>query len=263
MDEEGLVFLGVLLTGAPTGLGLSFTALSPLVIGGIVAAVPVILAAAYFMCKEGYSKEYLFKMAVAAASAAAIGVGLAAAATAIFPGAMLGMGSAALTGAAIGVIAPIAGVLAISIPPLAIGFCAASVTGALTGLGLSFTALSPLVIGGIVGSIIPACFAGVLIVKLLYKFFKKDPIEKDDKEAILSRIIVTSASAAIGVGLAAAATPGAMLGMGSAALVGATIGVIAPIAGLATLLAARKVNEHIISPIIEHFSSKGEGYELP
>ncbi|MDR0772885.1 MAG: hypothetical protein LBE46_00890 [Wolbachia pipientis] len=56
-----------------------------------------------------------------------------------------------------------------------------------------------------------------------------------------------------------------MLGLGSAALAGATIGVIAPIAGIfaiiATLLAAEKVNEYIISPIVECFSSKGEGYE--
>ncbi|WP_353283112.1 hypothetical protein [Wolbachia endosymbiont (group A) of Pogonocherus hispidulus] len=56
-----------------------------------------------------------------------------------------------------------------------------------------------------------------------------------------------------------------MLGLGSAALAGATIGVIAPIAGLfatiAISLAAEKVNEHIISPIVECFSSKGKGYE--
>ncbi|XCA32977.1 MAG: hypothetical protein ABS808_04135 [Wolbachia endosymbiont of Polyergus mexicanus] len=84
MDEEDLVLLGVLSIGAPTGLGLSFTALSPLVIGGIVAAVPVILVAAYLMCKEGCSKKGLFNMAVAAASAAAIGVGLAAAGNCYF-----------------------------------------------------------------------------------------------------------------------------------------------------------------------------------
>ena len=115
MDKEDLGLLGVLSIGAPTGLGLSFTALSPLVIGGIVAAVPVVLFAAFITyCKvqeKEFSKQDLFMMAVFAASAAAIGVGLAAAATAIFPGAMLGMGSAALTGAAIGAIAPIAGLL--------------------------------------------------------------------------------------------------------------------------------------------------------
>ncbi|WP_341820648.1 hypothetical protein [Wolbachia endosymbiont (group A) of Myopa testacea] len=98
--------------GALTGLGLSFTALSPLVIGGIVADVPVILLAAYGICKVEFYKKDLFEMAVSCVASAAIGVGLAAAATAIFPGAILGMGSAALAGATIGVIAPIIAFLA-------------------------------------------------------------------------------------------------------------------------------------------------------
>ncbi|WP_244953421.1 hypothetical protein [Wolbachia pipientis] len=70
--------------GTLIGLRLSFAALSPLVIGGIVAAVPVILVAAYIICKEGCSKKGLFNIAVCIASAAAIEVGLAAAATAYF-----------------------------------------------------------------------------------------------------------------------------------------------------------------------------------
>jgi hypothetical protein len=86
-----------------------------LVIGGIVAAVPIVLLAAFSIYREVQEKEFskqdLFKMAVFVASAAAIGVGLAAASTAIFPGAMLEMGSAALTGATIGAIVPIAGLL--------------------------------------------------------------------------------------------------------------------------------------------------------
>ncbi len=137
-----------------------------------------------------------------------------------------------------------------------------SVIGALAGLGLSFTALSPLAVGGIVGSIVPACWAVFYIVDSLYKFFKKDPIEK---AMLIGWSIATPVSAAIGVGLAAAATaifPGAML---DAALAGAVIGVMAPIAGLfatvAILLAAEKVNEYIISPIVECFSSKEKGYE--
>lgn len=80
--------------------------------------------------------------------------------------------------------------------------------------------------------------------------------------------IITPASAAIGVGLAAAATavfPGAMLGMGSAALAGA---IIAAIAGLLVTFCiiepiAKKVNEYIISPIVERFSSKEEECNLP
>ncbi|MFP3025556.1 MAG: hypothetical protein ACEY3L_04670 [Wolbachia sp.] len=134
---------------------------------------------------------------------------------------------------------------------------AASVIEALTGLGLSFTALSPLVIGGIVAAVPVILLAAYSICK--GEFSKKDLF-------IFACLCVTSA--AIGVGLAAAATtifPGAMLGLGSAALAGATIGVIAPIAGLfatiAISLAAEKVNEHIISPIVKCFSSKGKGYE--
>ncbi|WP_338406134.1 hypothetical protein [Wolbachia endosymbiont (group A) of Longitarsus flavicornis] len=134
--------------------------------------------------------------------------------------------------------------------------------------GIEFYSFITLVIGGIVGSITPALIAAFCAVALLCKFCTKDPIEKDNKENTLLFVIGTLASAAIGVGLAAAATaifPGAMLGMGSAALAGATIGVIAPIAGLfatmAIIFAAEKVNEYIISPIVECFSSKEKGYE--
>ncbi|WP_386086728.1 hypothetical protein [Wolbachia endosymbiont (group A) of Norellia spinipes] len=114
MDKGDLILLGVAsVIGALTGLGLSFTALSPLVIVGIIADVPVILLTACDICEGECSKKDLFNMAVLCVASAAIGVGLAAAATAIFPGAMLGIGSAALTGAAIGAIAPIAGIFAI------------------------------------------------------------------------------------------------------------------------------------------------------
>ncbi|TNK93845.1 hypothetical protein OUY_04335 [Wolbachia endosymbiont of Leptopilina clavipes] len=53
--------------------------------------------------------------------------------------------------------------------------------GALTGLALSFTTLSPLVMGGIVGSIVPALITALFAGKLLYKFCKKDHIQKDEK----------------------------------------------------------------------------------
>ncbi|OAM00677.1 hypothetical protein [Wolbachia endosymbiont of Dactylopius coccus] len=109
MDDETKFLL--MLCGAASVIG-ALTGLSPLVIGGIIAAVPIILLIACNICGEGCSKKDLFKMAILCVASAAIGVGLAAAATAIFPGAMLGMGSAALVGAAIGVIAPIAGIFA-------------------------------------------------------------------------------------------------------------------------------------------------------
>ncbi|WP_425384334.1 hypothetical protein [Wolbachia endosymbiont (group B) of Eupithecia inturbata] len=144
--------------------------------------------------------------------------------------------------------------------------------GALTGLELSFTALSPLVMGGIVGSIAPALIAALCARKLLYKFCKKDYIKKNEKYVPIYFGISALASAAIGVGLAAATMPGATLGMGSAALAGAVIGVIAPVAAIFATKhiiqpIAQKVNEYIISPIVKKvgkcFSSKEEECDLP
>ncbi|WP_423349062.1 hypothetical protein [Wolbachia sp. wLmal] len=131
---------------------------------------------------------------------------------------------------------------------------AASVIGALTGLGLSFTALSTLVIGGIVAAVPSILFAACIIRGSVQEgtFSKKD---------LFGMAVLCVASAAIGVGLAAAATaifPGAMLGMQSLALTGAVIGAIAPIAGC---FVTDKVDNYIISPIVERFSSKREGYE--
>ncbi|WP_264685285.1 MULTISPECIES: hypothetical protein [unclassified Wolbachia] len=127
--------------------------------------------------------------------------------------------------------------------------------GALTGLGLSFTALSPLVMGGIVAAI-PA----------LLHFALCTGERLSQSQFSYAHACLFVASAAIGVGLAAAATaisPSIMLGMGSAALAGAIIAPIAVIAGFLVAFGiiepiAQKVNEYIISPIVERFSSKGE-----
>ncbi|AZU37346.1 hypothetical protein BBB02_01910 [Wolbachia endosymbiont of Bemisia tabaci] len=138
--------------------------------------------------------------------------------------------------------------------------------GAYAGLKLSFTALSPLIIGGIVGSIAPALFTVMLAENMLCQSCK---IKDEEKNLFFSCCVNTLASAAIGVGLAAAAMaifPGVTLGMGSAALAGAIIGVIVPIAAayaiVATVFAAQKVNDYIISPVVEKvgkcFSSKEE-----
>ena len=77
--------------GALTGLGLSFTALSPLVMGGIIAAVSAALLACKFIYNKKFSKESFFIGACLCAASFATGVGLAAAATAISPSIMLGM----------------------------------------------------------------------------------------------------------------------------------------------------------------------------
>ncbi|MGX9892601.1 hypothetical protein [Wolbachia endosymbiont of Protocalliphora sialia] len=153
--------------------------------------------------------------------------------------------------------------------------------GGLTGLALNFTTLSQLVIGVIISSITPALFTVLYAGILLYKFCKKYHIEGRDRGLPIFFGIVTLASAAIGVGLvairvglAAAATaifPGAMLEMESVALAGP---IIAPIAFFAGIFAThhiiqliqpihKKVNEYIISPIVECFSSKGEESNLP
>ncbi|BET30358.1 MULTISPECIES: hypothetical protein [Wolbachia] len=114
MDNKTKPMLFILGTdipiGALTGLALSFTALSPLVMGGIIAAVPAALLACRIISNGRLSKEVFFRTACSCSVGTAIGVGLAAAATAVFPGAMLGMGSAALAGAVIAPIAVIAGV---------------------------------------------------------------------------------------------------------------------------------------------------------
>ncbi|MGL9757984.1 MAG: hypothetical protein ACR5LA_03865 [Wolbachia sp.] len=137
--------------------------------------------------------------------------------------------------------------------------------GALTGLGLSFTALSPLVIGGIVVA------APALLNFALYTGKKLSQSEFSYAHTC-AHACYCATSIAIGVGLAAAATaisPSIMLGMGSAALAGA---VIAPIALFAAMFAteyiivpiAEKVNEYIISPVVgKCFSSKEEECNLP
>jgi hypothetical protein len=145
---------------------------------------------------------------------------------------------------------------------LAILSVAGAAIGALTGLGLSSAALSPFVIGGVVAGV-PAIFYACYI----YDNIRKGELSKED---LFMPAWLCAASTTIGVGLAAAATailPGAMLGMGPVVLTGTVIGPIAPIAGLSTTQhitapIAEKVNEHIISPVIEHFFfSKGNGYD--
>lgn len=132
--------------------------------------------------------------------------------------------------------------------------------GALTGLALSFTTLSPLVMGGIVASVLPALLTCIMIYTNNFS-----------KKSFFAGAYLCAAAFATGVGLAAATMaifPGATLGMGSAALAGA---VIAPIAIIAACLVAvcviqpiaQKVDEYITSPIVEHLSSKEEERDLP
>ena len=139
-----------------------------------------------------------------------------------------------------------------------------AVIGAITGFGLSYTALSPLVVGGIVGSIIPALFTTFFIGGLLYQFCKGNEIEDDHRNATIGFGIITALSAAAGVGIIVAANaifPGVTT-MGSPALVGAIIGATALTVGTfaafvacagicAACLAAFMVNECIVEPVVE------------
>jgi len=233
LGQEKLSIKQILMTsvaiGALTGLGLSFTALPILATGAIIAAVSTILLGlygAYDMYKKGRLYKYdILSLIVACLAASAIGVGVAGAATAIFPGAMLGMGSAAV-GALIGAIAPIPGAtIAEGFPKEMLGKCYA--IGALTGLGLSFTALPILATGAIIAAV-PTI---LLSLNGAYYMYKYGRLNKCD---ILSLIVACLIAPAIGVGIAGAVTaifPGAMLGIGSAVVVGALIGAIAPFTG--------------------------------
>ncbi|MDR3131792.1 MAG: hypothetical protein LBU02_01695 [Rickettsiales bacterium] len=146
-----------------------------------------------------------------------------------------------------------------------------AVLGGLIGLGLSFTALSPLVIGGIIGSILPifpTVFTALPTAGNIQFFFGSKNVAKEvSKTNIMYFGTLTAISIGIGVGLAAAIVsifPGAMLGMQSVALIGAAIGAITPIVAIpamnhAIVPIAEKVDEHITSPLIKKvFSSEKE-----
>ncbi|AWW50889.1 hypothetical protein ASM33_08545 [Wolbachia endosymbiont of Folsomia candida] len=116
-----------------------------------------------------------------------------------------------------------------------------AVIGASTVFALSFAvALSPLVIGGIVGAISGILFAGS---SMLWG--------KSTQDRINFCVSMHSLGAVTGIGLGATANavfPGVMLSIGPAILAGAVIGAIAPVLGL---FAVEKANSYIISPVVE------------
>ncbi|WP_253299846.1 hypothetical protein [Wolbachia endosymbiont of Chironomus riparius] len=107
---ELAVLFGVPSTFAVVGASLSFVGCSPLIICGIVSAILPALATALSIIelvripKNGWKLEPCIAQ-VAGLSlilSAFVGVGLGAAANALFPGVMLGIGSAALVSSAVG-----------------------------------------------------------------------------------------------------------------------------------------------------------------
>jgi len=118
---------------------------------------------------------------------------------------------------------------------------AASATGALIGLSLSFTALSPLVIGGIIG------FSSIATFFILAARSLDVGIPKGKKNLILGCIVMISApitATVIGVALGAAINPGIMLNVWTATLAGAVIGMIG-------VMSASFAERYIVGPVIE------------
>ncbi len=140
----------------------------------------------------------------------------------------------------------------------------AAVIGALIGFSLSFAALSPLIIGGIISFVSTYSFLMLITPgKDSLKYYEETSRTKLIAGFFCTLVIIL----AVGVGLGAAIGaifPAVMLNTGSAALISATIGVIAPVASLFAsgllALTAEKVNKCIIEPIVEKvkecFSSK-------
>lgn len=136
--------------------------------------------------------------------------------------------------------------------------------GALTAFGLSFTNLSPLVVGGIIGTAFPALFMICYMGKLLYDICKEGEIEDDYKSELFFLGCVITVSAAVGAGIVAAASAyGITTGT---VLAGAVIGMLSSIIGifsaLAIFTAVEEVSEDIESPVIEKVKERSSSQKL-
>jgi len=112
MKKENLEFFGTgAAIGACIGLGLSFAALSPLVIGGIIGFLPMtaLYIKGFLNNQVSKTKEYIPIVSVSLTAAAAVGVALNAAASSLLPGVTLSTWSAALSGTVIGAVIGLVG----------------------------------------------------------------------------------------------------------------------------------------------------------
>lgn len=157
----------------------------------------------------------------------------------------------------------------------AVGIAVATVAiTALTGLGLSFTVLCPLMIGVALGGALSASIMAVAIGLRCY--FREEINNKKKREGIPEGRIITAlmpffittalTSVAAGVGLAVTANaifPGVMLGMESAALAGGIIGAIAlPVAVITGIIVTGMFMGNLAEYITQD-SLKHDSYNLP
>ncbi|APR98489.1 hypothetical protein [Wolbachia endosymbiont of Folsomia candida] len=138
-----------------------------------------------------------------------------------------------------------------------------SVVGALVGLGLSFTALSPLIIGGIVASIFPAFIAALVIGARCCFRDDINKVKKRDnfveKRAILAAMpiigIIVLTDIAIGASIAATANaifPGVFAtwwALAAGAVIGAVVVPVTIVAGLvASKMFGDKIYDYACNP---------------
>lgn len=129
-----------------------------------------------------------------------------------------------------------------------------TVLGAIVGLGLSFTSLSPLAIGGIVGCafsmMLVVIFAGRLLCAL---YIGKESNRDSHKTILYSAVTITAAAVGGAIGTVANLLfPGVMsktlfpdvMSICAVVLVGSVIGAIGTISALL-------VGEYIINPTVE------------
>ncbi|MBD0391757.1 hypothetical protein IC220_04790 [Wolbachia endosymbiont of Pentalonia nigronervosa] len=122
-----------------------------------------------------------------------------------------------------------------------------AIAGSIIGFGLSFTTLSPLVIGGIIGCSFWAGLAVVAVVVgcVLYIKDKKAPSNCGQVIMGASKLIITASVVGVALGAVAHSLfPGVMLSTWPAILVGAVIGVTGTVS-------AALVKDYIIDPIVE------------
>lgn len=127
---------------------------------------------------------------------------------------------------------------------------------ALTGWGLSFTTLPLLVIGGIICTVVTL---SIIIALAVSEFLSKNKGELSKKDIICICAASSAVGAIIAVAISAIPAVASKASQVEGALIGAAVGIIAPIISLFLI---DKVNEYVISPILERFYPKEHYIDL-